>query len=54
MLWQLRQTRDLSLPHLYLGYWIDGHAKMDYKRRFRPLERFDGRSWRDFDEADFP
>ena len=31
--------------HLYLGYWIDGHGKMDYKRRFRPLEAFDGRAW---------
>jgi len=31
--------------HLYLGYWIEGHDKMDYKRRFRPLEAFDGRGW---------
>ena len=31
--------------HLYLGYWISGHAKMDYKRRFQPLEGFDGHRW---------
>ncbi|MGH8031270.1 MAG: arginyltransferase [Luteimonas sp.] len=31
--------------HLYLGYWISRHAKMDYKRHFRPIEGFDGRSW---------
>ena len=31
--------------HLYLGYWIAGHAKMHYKRRFGPMEWFDGRRW---------
>ncbi len=31
--------------HLYLGYWIDGHRKMAYKRRYRPLEAFDGQGW---------
>jgi arginine-tRNA-protein transferase len=40
--WARRETRS----HLYLGYWIAGHGKMDYKRRFRPLEGFDGRQWR--------
>lgn len=40
--WAQREGR----RHLYLGYWIDGHDKMDYKRRFKPLEAFDGRQWR--------
>jgi len=48
---QLEWARRESITHLYLGYWIEGHRKMDYKRRFRPLERFDGRRWRGFDEA---
>lgn len=43
--WARREQR----AHLYLGYWIAGHEKMDYKRRFRPLEGFDGRGWRPFD-----
>ena len=40
--WAARDGRS----HLYLGYWIEGHGKMDYKRRFQPLEAFDGRGWR--------
>ncbi len=42
---QLEWAQRDGLEHLYLGYWIDGHRKMDYKRRFRPLEQFDGRQW---------
>ncbi len=42
---QLEWARRDGHAHLYLGYWIDGHRKMDYKRRFRPLETFDGRQW---------
>ncbi|MGV8932353.1 MAG: arginyltransferase [Luteimonas sp.] len=42
---QLEWARRDGRRHLYLGYWISGHAKMDYKRRFRPIEGFDGRHW---------
>ena len=42
---QLEWARREARRHLYLGYWIDGHRKMDYKQRFRPLEAFDGRHW---------
>ncbi|GAB1406991.1 arginyltransferase [Thermomonas brevis] len=43
---QLEWARRDGHAHLYLGYWIAGHPKMDYKRRFQPLEGFDGRGWR--------
>ena len=43
--WAARERR----RHLYLGYWIAGHDKMDYKRNFRPLEGFDGLRWCPFD-----
>lgn len=43
--WAAREGR----PHLYLGYWIAGHPRMDYKRRFRALEAYDGRDWAPFD-----
>lgn len=46
---QLEWAASEGREHLYLGYWIDGHPKMDYKRRFRPLEAFDGRRWTPFD-----
>jgi arginine-tRNA-protein transferase len=42
---QIQLARDLGLRWLYLGFWLDGHPKMDYKRRYRPLEVFDGQSW---------
>jgi arginine-tRNA-protein transferase len=32
------QTSLLGLPFLYLGYWVRGSEKMDYKARFSPLE----------------
>jgi len=39
-------AEELGLPHTYLGYWIKDSAKMDYKRRFTPLEVLDGSQWR--------
>ena len=43
---QVEWARRDGYSHLYLGYWIAGHRKMDYKRRFQPLEGFDGNGWR--------
>ena len=38
ILQQVQLARRRGLPWLYLGFWIEGHGKMDYKRRFRPLQ----------------
>lgn len=35
---QIGLARERGLPWLYLGFWIQGHPKMDYKRRFQPLQ----------------
>jgi arginine-tRNA-protein transferase len=38
-------ARQLGLPYLYLGYWIDGSRKMSYKTRFQPQERLGPDGW---------
>jgi leucyl-tRNA---protein transferase len=36
---------ELGLPYLYLGYWVADCRKMEYKRRFRPLEALGPQGW---------
>ena len=38
-------ARRLGLGYIYLGYWIANCRKMDYKARFRPLEKLGPRGW---------
>ena len=44
-------AREAGLDYVYLGYWVPGSKKMDYKARFRPLEIFRGGGWQVLDDA---
>lgn len=38
-------AKELGLPYVYLGYWVDGSPKMDYKKSYQPLERLTAGGW---------
>ncbi|MDD3762844.1 MAG: arginyltransferase [Nevskiales bacterium] len=42
---QIEHARGLGLPHVYLGYWVPGSAKMDYKQQFQPSELLGISGW---------
>lgn len=41
----IERARKMGLPYLYLGYWVRGSEKMDYKQRFRPQEMLLADGW---------
>ena len=49
VMWQIEQTRQLKLPHLYLGYWIAQSRKMAYKVKFGPHQFLVDGHWVDAD-----
>jgi leucyl-tRNA---protein transferase len=46
----ITRARTMGLAYVYLGYWVEGSSKMDYKRRFLPQERLLPDKWTRFDE----
>jgi arginine-tRNA-protein transferase len=44
ILWQVDLAKEMQLPYVYLGYWIDQCRKMAYKTCYKPIEGlFDGK-----------
>jgi arginyl-tRNA--protein-N-Asp/Glu arginylyltransferase len=41
----IARARHMGLAYVYLGYWVRGSRKMDYKSRFLPQERLTPDGW---------
>jgi arginine-tRNA-protein transferase len=41
----IERAKQMGLPFVYLGYWVRGSRKMDYKSRFLPQERLSPEGW---------
>jgi arginine-tRNA-protein transferase len=44
----LRAQRS-GLPYVYLGYWVEGSERMNYKIRYQPIEKLGRAGWERFD-----
>lgn len=42
------RARKAGLPFVYLGYWVNGSSRMEYKVRFQPLEQLGPDGWHRF------
>lgn len=39
------RARAMGLPYVYLGYWVKGSRRMEYKTRYRPIEVLGPSGW---------
>jgi arginine-tRNA-protein transferase len=46
----IETARAQGLPHVYLGFWVKGSSKMDYKVRFQPQEHLMHQGWTRYEE----
>lgn len=46
ILWLVEWCKALKLPYLYLGYWIQGSQKMDYKQNYQPQQALIDNEWK--------
>lgn len=47
----IERARAAGMPHVYLGYWVDGSPKMQYKTRFLPQEHLTGTGWERYEPS---
>ncbi len=45
IMWLAEWTKNLGLPYLYLGYWIQESQKMSYKQAFKPQQKLADGAW---------
>jgi arginine-tRNA-protein transferase len=38
ILFQIKIAKEMNIPYVYLGYWIENHYSMGYKEKYRPFE----------------
>ncbi|PLY12003.1 MAG: arginyltransferase [Sedimenticola sp.] len=50
LLWQIELAKKLQLPWLYLGYWVPGCRKMEYKTRYQPIQVYRENQWQNYQE----
>ena len=48
------RASEAGLPFVYLGYWVNGSARMQYKIRFQPMERLGSGGWTRFEPEPAP
>lgn len=48
----IERAAEAGLPFVYLGYWVEGSPRMQYKVRFRPLEVLGADGWRRLDDEE--
>lgn len=41
----IRRAAEEQIPYVYLGYWVEGSPRMQYKVRYRPLEKLGRDGW---------
>jgi leucyl-tRNA---protein transferase len=47
----IRQATEVGIAYVYLGYWIKGSVKMNYKANFRPIEALGASGWEVLDQS---
>ena len=48
----IRRATEMDLSYVYLGYWVEGSPRMQYKVRFRPMEKLGRSGWERFSAAE--
>ncbi|MFW2828823.1 arginyltransferase [Sphingomonas sp. ID0503] len=49
----IARAAQARLPYVYLGYWVKGSARMQYKTKFQPMEGLGPSGWRRMEPTDY-